>query len=92
MVEGERETIHKCFRNWNTRFDVVACPSAYVDPFLEADIEVELQGLIERALPESERCIVREYVEGYDDLPVCTDLNSENFCSELGQKNQLENA
>ena len=71
-------------------FDVVTCPSADTDPFLEADTEVELQSLIERALPEGERCNVREYVEGDDDLPVCTDLDSENweenFLSELGEE------
>ena len=48
----KEETIRKCFRNagiLNQSFDVVACPSADTDPFLEADTEVELQSLIERA-------------------------------------------
>ena len=37
---------------------MVACPSADTDPFLEEDVEMELQSLNERALPEGERCDV----------------------------------
>ena len=56
---------------------MVACPSADTDPFLEE--EMELRSLVERALPEGERCGVREYVEGDDNLAVCTDLKSERI-------------
>ena len=56
----------------------MALPSHDVDPFLEADAQMELEGLMERAVPV-ERCSVQEYIEGDDSLAVCTDLDSENW-------------
>ena len=53
---------------------------------------MELGGLIARALPPSESCGMEEYVEGDNDLPVCPDLDNENwgnmFMSELGQEKE----
>jgi hypothetical protein len=41
----------------------LACPSADIDSFLEVDEEMELQNLVERVLPENDRCDVKEYLE-----------------------------
>ena len=70
------ETILKCFKKagvLDNSLDVVARPAEDADPFIEADAQVELEGLIARALPPSKSCSMEEYVEGDNDLPVCPD-------------------
>ena len=88
----KEDTISKCF--WkagilDSSFDVVRCPhtASDGDPFLEADATFrEVQSLIEQTMP-TEGCSVEEYLKGDDDLPICTDLDSDtwdaNFMSEL---------
>ena len=44
-------TIHKCFMSagvLDKDYDVMLLPSHDADPFLEADIQMELEGLMER--------------------------------------------
>ena len=45
-------------------------------------------------MPAGEECSVDEYLRGEDDLPVCTDLDSDswdtNFLSQLGQQEEQE--
>ena len=86
----KESTIRKCFKSagaLDNNYDA-ALPSQDADPFLEADVQMELEGLIEKAVP-GERCSVQEYIDGDDSLAVCTDLDSENwevnFMAELGQ-------
>ena len=89
-----KESTIRCFKSavvLDKDYDVA---SHDVDPFLEADAQMELEGLMERAVPV-ERCSVQEYIEGDDSLAVCTDLDSENweanFLAELGQDNTCGN-
>ena len=58
------------------------------DPFLACDDAYsELQALIDKTM-NTEKCAVDEYVNGDDDLGVCTDLDSyswdENFLAQIG--------
>jgi len=85
----KESTICKCFKLagiLDKDYDV-ALPSYNVDPFLEADVQMELDGLMERVVT-GESCSVEEYIEGDDSLAVCMDLDSENweanFLAELG--------
>ena len=89
------ETISKCFRKagiLSSGLDVVSCPvmADDIDPFLEVDARLEMQNLIDRAMPTGQGCSVDEYIKGDDNLPVCTDLDSDtwdaNFLSQLGQQ------
>jgi len=77
------ETISKCFQKagiLSDSLDVVAHPlEDDVDPFLEADARMEIQSLIEKMMPAGESCTVAEYLRGDDDLPVCTDLDSDSW-------------
>ena len=45
---------------------------------------------MERTMPNGQRCSVEDYLKGDDDLPICTDFDSnlweDNFLSELGQQ------
>lgn len=90
------ETISKCFRKAGILTDdlgVVSCPlEDDADPFLEADACVEIESLIEKTMPAGEGCTVTEYLGGEDDLPICTDLDSDrwedNFMAELGQQDE----
>ena len=56
------------------------------DPFL-ACLYSEQQALIDKTM-NTEKCAVDEYVNGNDDLGVCTDLDSqswdENFLAQIG--------
>ena len=84
-----KSTIHKLFKSsgvLDKDYDVVALPLHDADPFLEADVQMELEGLMDRVVP-GDRCSVDEYIEGDDSLAVCTDLDHENceanFLAEL---------
>jgi hypothetical protein len=46
--------------------------------FLEADLRMEVQGLIEKTMPTGGRCDVDEYLQGDDDLPVCMDFGNDS--------------
>jgi len=51
MVSSEESAICKCFKSAEgdeEYCDAVALPSYDVDPFLEADVRMELEGLMER--------------------------------------------
>ena len=60
------------------------------DPFLEADMRMEVQSLIEKIMPTDGRCNVDEYLN--DDLPVCMELDNDSweadFLKQLGQEEQ----
>ncbi len=72
--------------------DVVSHGCEDDDPFLEADIRTEVQSLIEKTMPEEGRCSVDEYLTGEDELPICVDMDSENwegeFMAQLGREEQ----
>ena len=57
------------------------------DQFLEADTQLEVEGVMERVVP-GERHSVKESIECDDSLAVCTDLDCEHweayFLTELG--------
>ena len=85
------ETISKCFRKagiLNTDLDVISV-GVEDDPFLEADLRIEVQSLIEKTMPAGGRCDLDEYLQGDDDLPVCMDLDNDSwetdFLDHLGQ-------
>lgn len=85
------ESISKCFRKagmLDSSFDVMRspCMASDEDPFLQTDSECqEVQTLIEQTVREG--CGVEEYLTGDDELPICTDLDSDTwdacFMSEL---------
>ena len=90
------ETVVKCFRKagiLNANLDVVSC---YLeeedDPFLEADMRMEVQSLIEKTMPTDGRCNLDEYLNGDDDLPVCMELDGDsweaNFLKQLQHKEE----
>ena len=61
------------------------------DPFIDADMQTEVQGLIEQTMPSSEHCNVDEYLD--DGVPVCTGMDSEHwetdFFLQLGQEEHV---
>ena len=71
------ETIMKCFKKagiLNADLDVISCElGGDDDPFLDADMHMEVQSLIEQTMPANEHCHVEEYLN--DDLPVCMETN-----------------
>ena len=77
------ETIAKCFRKagiLNTNLDVISCDlEEEDDPFLEADMRMEVQSLIEKTMPTDGRCNLDEYLSGDDNLPVCMELDSDSW-------------
>ena len=88
------DTIAKCFRKagiLNADLDVISCDlEEEDDPFLEADICMEVQSLIEKIIPTDGRCNMDEYLN--DDLPVCMELDNDSweadFLKQLGQEEQ----
>jgi len=78
----KKSTIYKCFKTAGILYkdyDVLAPSSHDVwIQFMEADVQIELEGLMEREVT-GERCSVEEYIEGDDNLAVCTDLDCENW-------------
>ena len=73
--------ITKCFRKagiLNANLDVVSSEiDRDDDPFIDADMQTEVQGLIEQTMPSSEHCNVDEYLD--DGVPVCTGMDSEHW-------------
>ena len=73
------ETIMKCFRRagiLDANHDVVSCDlDGEDDPFLEADMQTEVQSLIERTMSTDGCCNVDEYLN--DDLPVCMEAGKQ---------------
>ena len=88
------ETITKCFRKagiLNADLDVISCElGGDDDPFLDADMRTEVQGLIEQTMPADGHCHVDEYLN--DDLPVCMETDNASwevdFLQQLGQEEQ----
>ena len=78
------ETIVICFRKagiLNNSLDVITCPimADDSDPFLEVDERLEIQSLIDKTMPTGNGCSVEEYLKGINDLPVCTDFDSDKW-------------
>ena len=91
--EAKPETNTKCLRKagiLNDGLDVVGLDSAdgSVDPFAALDGVLDLQHLIEQT--GSESCTPQEFVGGDDDLPVCAEMDNENwektFFDELSER------
>ena len=49
------------------------------DSFLEIDECIELQGLLDMAVSPAQACPAAEYLHGDDDLPVCGDIDGNDF-------------
>ena len=82
--EVKSDTITKCFRKagvLNYVLEVVGLDQAgadgSVDPFADIDKDFELQYLIEQI--RSESCTPREFISGDNDLPVCVEMDDENW-------------
>ena len=82
--EVKSDTITKCFRKAGVLNDVLevvgldqAGADGSVDPFADIDEDFELQYLIEQT--RSESCTPREFISGDDDLPVCVEMDDENW-------------
>ena len=82
--EVKSDTITKCFRKAGVLNDVLevvgldqAGADGSVDPFADIDEDFELQYLIEQT--RSESCIPREFISGDDDLPICVEMDDENW-------------
>ena len=88
------ETIAKCFSKagiLNAELDVISCDlEEEDDPFLEADMRVEVQSLIEKTMPTDGRCNVDEYLNGDDDLPVCMELDSDSWEADFLKQEEQE--
>ena len=90
------ESIAKCFRKagiLNTNLNVISCDlEEEDDPFLEADMRMEVQSLIEKTMPTDGRCNLDEYLSGDDNLPVCMEFDSDSweadFLKQLRQEEQ----
>ena len=89
------EIITKCFRKagiLNENLDLTSSELATDDdPFFDADMQSEVQTLIEQTMPHNECCNVDEYLD--DGLPVCTGMDSEHweadFFQQLGQEEHV---
>ena len=74
------DTICKCFRKagiLDTDLDVISRDADDNDPFLEADNLQELSRLIEKTGDDG--CSSSEFVSGDDDLPVCVEMDDDNW-------------
>ena len=67
--------------------DVVAHAHNEGDPFLETDACMEFQNLLEKTLPFDQRFSIVDYLNGEERVPVCVDIDGEdwaaNFMSHL---------
>ena len=82
--EVKSDTITKCFRKAGVLNDVLevvgldhAGADGSVDPFADIDEDLELQHLIEQT--GRENCTPQEFISGVDDLPVCVEMDDENW-------------
>ena len=90
--EVKAETVCKCFRKagiLDAGMEVVSCDIGDEDPFADIDENDNLQGMITKVMPESERCTAQEYINGDSELATCSDMEDERweeaFMSQLGQ-------
>ena len=92
------ETISKCFRKagiLDTEMKIVSCDvDNDEDPFLQSDAQMELQSLIDQAMPANGACTCQEYLTGEDDLPVCKDFDNDcwdaDYIAQLGEERDNE--
>ena len=73
------ETISKCFRKvgvlQDAMVDVVArAHDTKDDPFLESDA-----CMFEKNMPSEQRCSLAEYLSGEEGVPVCVDMDGEDW-------------
>lgn len=87
------KTITKCFWNAGILNDDLQVISTVLQdsagPSLEADKQMEVKNLMEKTLLADTRCSIDEYLDGDNDLPVCIELDQENweadFLEQLGR-------
>ena len=77
------ETISKCFRKagaLDSSMDIVTrgFEENDEDPFIDSDL-LMLQTLIDKTKLAQENCTLDEYLHGDDDLPVCVDIDKDNW-------------
>ena len=90
--EVKAETVCKCFRKagiLDAGMEVVSCDIGDEDPFADIDENDNLQGMITKVMPGSERCTAQEYINGDSELATCSDMEDERweeaYMSQLGQ-------
>ena len=84
-------TVQKCFRKagiWDKDQNVISV-SESENPFLEADELMELDRLVENAGDGDAVCTMKEFVDGDNDLPICADMDSDDWETEF--LNELTN-
>ena len=59
--------------------DVVAHAHNEDDPFLESDACMELQNLLEKTVLSDQRCSIVDYLNGEEGVPVCVDMDGEDW-------------
>ena len=89
----EEETIRKCFRKAGILdLDMAVVERDEEDPFSEADQCVVLQSLIDKTMSGHEACPLQEYINGDEDLAVCSNINDHSwestFFKNLGQEDE----
>ena len=80
----------KCFRKASIlrddMSDIVTRPHESVDfedPFVEADECMELQHLIDQALPYEQSCSATQSLSAEDEVPVCVGMSGDDWESEF---------
>ena len=77
--EVKATTIQKCFKQAGIRFDVHAIVSDDEDPFNDIDDGMGMDSLISHAMGTLQHCSADEYLTGDNSLPVCVDIDGNNW-------------
>ena len=77
------EVICKCFKKAGMLTDDMDVVSAGLeegdDPFSDCDLQREMESLIDKTMPADGRCSLKEYLEGDNELQVCTDNGGDDW-------------
>ena len=90
-------TICKCYRGCGILNEDMTVVSRglveEIDPFDELDVDNQLQDLIGKVLPTSEKCTADEYICGENTVPVCAEYDDESweesFFTEIGESSLI---